>query len=138
MIKFVTVPNLYIKHVIYIILMFFEKIHSVKMSQQPIWQIICNSSNKKITHTHRKALHMFLESNYKLIPWLKKLEKVNSLSFICASSGISILIKLRHWIPNPGVLCSKPLGGSKVDPAFHPSEVDKMSTKNFWELSGKK
>ena len=34
--------------------------------------------------------------------------------------------------------CSKPLGGSKVDSAFHPSKVDKMSTKNFWELSGKK
>ena len=34
--------------------------------------------------------------------------------------------------------CSKPLGGSKVDSAFHPSEVDKMSTRNFWELSGKK
>ena len=34
--------------------------------------------------------------------------------------------------------CLKPLGGSKVDSAFHPSEVDKMSTMNFWELSGKK
>ena len=39
---------------------------------------------------------------------------------------------------NPGVPCSKPLSGSKVDSAFHPSEVDKMSTRNFWELSGKK
>ena len=28
--------------------------------------------------------------------------------------------------------------GSKVDSAFHPSEVGKMSTRNFWELSGKK
>ena len=45
---------------------------------------------------------------------------------------------LRRWIPNPGVPCSRPLGGSKVDSAFHPSEVDKMSTRNFWELSGKK
>ena len=27
---------------------------------------------------------------------------------------------------------------SKVDSAFHPSEVGKMSTRNFWELSGKK
>ena len=43
-----------------------------------------------------------------------------------------------HWISNPGVPCSKPLGGSKVDSAFHPSKVDKMSTRNFWELSGKK
>ena len=25
-----------------------------------------------------------------------------------------------------------------VDMAFHPSEVDKMSTRNFWKLSGKK
>ena len=36
---------------------------------------------------------------------------------------------------NNGVPCSKPMGGSKVDSAFHPPEVDKMSTRNFWELS---
>ena len=30
------------------------------------------------------------------------------------------------------------LGGSKFDSAVHPSEVDKMSTRDFWELSGKK
>ena len=29
-------------------------------------------------------------------------------------------------------------GGSRVDSAFHPSEVDKMSTSTFWELNGKK
>ena len=45
---------------------------------------------------------------------------------------------LRRWILNPGVPCSKLLGGSKVDSAFYPYEVDKMSTRNFWELSGKK
>ena len=45
---------------------------------------------------------------------------------------------LRRWITNPGVPCSKPLGGSKVDSAFHPSEVDKMSTRKFWELNGRK
>ena len=45
---------------------------------------------------------------------------------------------LSHWIPNPGVPYSKPLGGSKVDSAFHPSKVHKISTRNFWELSGKK
>ena len=27
---------------------------------------------------------------------------------------------------------------SKVDLAFQPSEVEKMSTRNFWELNGKK
>ena len=32
----------------------------------------------------------------------------------------------------------KTLGDSKVDAVFHPSEVDQMSTRNFWELSGKK
>ena len=31
-----------------------------------------------------------------------------------------------------------PLFKAKVDSAFHLSEVDKMSTRNFWELSGKK
>ena len=34
--------------------------------------------------------------------------------------------------------CSKPLGGSKVDSAVYPSEVNKMSTRNFWKLSDKK
>ena len=27
---------------------------------------------------------------------------------------------------------------SKVDAAFHPSEVNKMSTRDFWELRSKK
>ena len=45
---------------------------------------------------------------------------------------------LRHWVSNPGVPRPKPLGGSKVDPALHLSEVDKASTKNFKELDGKK
>ena len=27
---------------------------------------------------------------------------------------------------------------SKVDSVFHPSDVGKMSNRNFWELSGKK
>ena len=47
----------------------------------------------------------------------------------------SMILLLRCWIPNPGVPCSKPLG---FDSAFHPSKVSKMSTRNFWELSGKK
>ena len=42
------------------------------------------------------------------------------------------------WIHNLGVPCSKPLGGPKVDSAVHPSEVDKMSTRDFRELNGKK
>ena len=45
---------------------------------------------------------------------------------------------LRCWVPNPGIPYSKPLGDSKVDSAFHPSQVDQMSIKNFWELSGEK
>ena len=44
---------------------------------------------------------------------------------------------LRRWIPNPGVPCSEPLDGSKVDLAFHTSEVGKVRTRNIWELSGK-
>ena len=32
----------------------------------------------------------------------------------------------------------KTLGGSKVNSAFHPSEVDQLSTINSWELNGKK
>ena len=36
------------------------------------------------------------------------------------------------------VPCLKPPGGSKVDSAFHSSKVDKMSTRNFWKLNGRK
>ena len=39
---------------------------------------------------------------------------------------------------HPEAPCSKSLGGSKVDATFHLSEVDKVSTKNFWGLSDKK
>ena len=39
---------------------------------------------------------------------------------------------LKRWIPNPRVLCLKHVGGSKVDSAFHPSELDQMITRNFW------
>ena len=45
---------------------------------------------------------------------------------------------LRHWIPNPGVPGSKPPGGSKVNSAFHPSDVGQLSTKNSCKLNGKK
>ena len=40
----------------------------------------------------------------------------------------AFMINSKRWIPNSGVPCSKPLGGSKVDTPFHPSEVNKMST----------
>ena len=36
---------------------------------------------------------------------------------------------LRHQIPNPGDLGSKPLSGSKVDSAFHPFKANKLSTR---------
>ena len=39
----------------------------------------------------------------------------------------SCCLVVRAKITNPGVPDSKPLGGSKVDLAFHPSEVDQIS-----------
>ena len=57
------------------------------------------------------------------------------LSNILENQGLtSTAQSLRSWFPNPGVSWSNPLGGSKVDSAFHPSGVDRMSTTNFWEL----
>ena len=69
--------------------MFFEKIHPITMPQQPIWQIICISIDKN----NIKRTHIGKLAYYKLVPWLKKFEKVYNSSFICASSIISILIK---------------------------------------------
>ena len=39
---------------------------------------------------------------------------------------ISIAKWLKCWIQNPEVLCSKPLGGSKVDLAFHLPEFQEL------------
>ena len=68
------------------------------MSQQNklpyIGLYIWNSSTAlKETHTRTLIgkLAIFLESNYKLVPWLKKFEKVFSSSFVCGSSAISVL-----------------------------------------------
>ena len=47
-----------------------------------------------------------------------------------ATIGAELLIQgsrvQNHWV------------APRSTSAFHPSEVDKMSTRNFWELSGKK
>ena len=53
-----------------------------------------------------------------------------------AAKGISGLV-VKALRSQSRVPYSKPLDGSKVDLAFHPSKVTKMSTRNFWELSGK-
>ena len=45
---------------------------------------------------------------------------------------------LGYFIPSSVVLGSKPLGGSKIDLAFHSSEVNQMSTRKSGGLSGKK
>ena len=38
--------------------------------------------------------------------------------------------------PNPRVPSSKPLDGPKVDLAVHLFEVNQMSTRNTWGISG--
>ena len=51
------------------------------------------------------------------------------------------LIKLkdgRERGANPGVPCSKLIGGFRVNSAFHLFEVSQMSNMNFWKLSAKK
>ena len=52
---------------------------------------INNSTALKETHTLIGKLAIFLGSNYKLVPWLKKFEKVFSSSFVCGLSTISII-----------------------------------------------
>ena len=47
------------------------------------------------------------------------------------------LYYLRYWIAKPGVLVSKCLCGSKVYSAIHSSELNQMSNRNSWAMSGK-
>ena len=69
---------------------------------------------------------------------LLDLLKMHFAAILVAYSIASKAYWLRCWIPNQDAgPCSKPLDGSKIDSAFHISEVGEMSTCNFWELSGK-
>ena len=52
-----------------------------------------NISTTYLANNLQLQAHIFLESNYKLVLWLKKFEKVYSSSFIYVSPGISVLIK---------------------------------------------
>ena len=87
----------------------------------------------------RHCLLHLIKQNCLLKTFLKTLTLITQISsYMFSLLEYETAMALRHWIPNPGVPCLKPLGGSKVDSAFHPSKVDKMSTRNFWELNGKK
>ena len=82
----------------------------------------CSDSKKK---TLRKTpLIVFLDNVTQLHP-ANLLKMDSKATFV----NIHETTTLRRWIPNPGVPCSKPLGGSKVDSAFHPFKVDQMSTR---------
>ena len=54
--------------------------------------------------------------------WIFSIEKIMNFSDYLNKSSINyigaIAQWLRHWIPNLGVPCSKPLGGSKVESAL--------------------
>ena len=66
-------------------------------------------------------------------------EEIRATLFMVKLKNMSLYRQiLRRWIPNLEVPGSKPLGGSKVDSAFHSSEVDQLSNKTSWGLSGKK
>ena len=82
----------------------------------------CSDSKKK---TLRKTpLMVFLDNVTQLHP-ANLLKMDSKATFV----NIHETTTLRRWILNPGVPCSKPLGGSKVDSAFHPFKVDQMSTR---------
>ena len=101
-------------------------------------------SSQNLFFGQKILLHNKFRTNKKILSFANlqfKLRTLNTLFLFPLFAHFELKklqLWLRRWIPNPGVLCSKPLGGSKVDSAFHPSEVHKMSTRTFWELSGKK
>ena len=85
-------------------------------------------------HTY---IHTYIQQHLILAKKGTFLEKKGTKNFTSPYS-IPFLSVLHQNKANQGVLCSKPLGRFKVNSTFHPSEFDKVSTRNFWELSGKK
>ena len=85
--------------------MFLKKTCSMTMSQQPSQlarylltttylanSLQLNSSNKNNTHT-LESVHILFQSQIIKKSWLKKFERVQSSTFICMLSGISILAR---------------------------------------------
>ena len=70
---------------------------------------------------------------HKLLFWFSKLHRTSLKNMQCGAMSKW----LRCWIPNAEAACSEILGSSKVDWAFHLSEVDQMSTMDSLELSSK-
>ena len=67
----------------------------------------------------------------------KKKKKSKGIRFVITYHPLLSSNGLVVKVLNPGVPYSKPVGGFKVDSTLYPSEVDKMRTRNFWELGGK-
>ena len=55
-----------------------------------------------------------------------------------SKENVAICIYYMSELASNGFVVKALDSQSKVDSAFHRSEVDKMGTRNFWELSGKK
>ena len=68
----------------------------------------------------------------------KEIPELSRLEFLEKFSAKNFVLSVAEDNNSGGFPCSKPLGGSKVDSAFHPYKVDKMSIRNFWGLNGKK
>ena len=75
----------------------------------------------------------FYRNNFKFCAVKKKKKYFSIPSYILTCHVTPKNVAFYYFVPS-----SKPLGGSTVDSVFHPSEVDKMSTRDFWELNGKK
>ena len=73
--------------------------------------------------------------------WAIQLLNHQSIQFGLLKLSMSLSFQKKHlmiMIPNPGVPGPKPVGGSKVNSAFHPSKVDQMSTRTSRGISAKK
>ena len=72
-----------------------------------------------------------------LLPKVYSLDsKVYKYTLVNASQN-TFSIPRKHWISNPGVLCSNPPGASKVDSVFHPSEVEVPGISGNWVVKSK-
>ena len=84
----------------------------------------------------RKPYDFLMFSGVRVRVHWEQMDLVHSFLIIGQSKSIQTIFQLvilklnamalwlRRWIPNPEVLSPKPLGGSKVNSAFYPSEVD--------------
>ena len=113
-------------------ILFFVAKHCAKFPEHRVKRFSDRPTANEQTERWSYKLTILRDSRWQLICKILKVKLHLILNFAQTPENIYLLWKnglvVRTLIPNSKIVRSKPLGGSKVDSAFHTSKVHQMST----------